>query len=357
MSEVDLRLRDVRPDDALDTVALGSWLGAQLPELGGVVPAVRQFSGGASNLTYLLSFPEAAGRELVLRRPPRGARSGAAHNMAREFSVQQRLKPVFSYVPEVFALCEDESVLGAPFYVMERVPGVVCGLPVPPEIGSSVERMRGLGEAFVSVFAALHAVDVSAAGLSDLYRGPGYVARQVAQWSDRFRRAKTRNVPSFAGVIRWLEANQPADVGAVLIHNDFRLDNMVFDRVEPLQVNGVLDWEMATIGDPLMDLGGTLAYWTQADDPWLARRFARQPTHLPGALTRAELVARYGELTGRSMDAIAFYEVFGIFRLAAIIQQIYHRYATGGTTNPAFRWFWVMVRACHGQAVQRIRSA
>lgn len=356
MSETDLRLRDVRPDDALDSAALGSWLGSQLPDLEGEVPTVRQFAGGASNLTYLLSFA-GSGRELVLRRPPRGARSGAAHNMAREFRVQQLLKPVFGYVPSVYALCEDESVLGAPFYVMERVSGVVCGLPVPPEIGSSADRMRGLGEAFVSVFAALHSVDAEAAGLMEFYRGPGYVARQIGQWSDRYRRAKTWNVPSFEGVMRWLEANQPVDVGASLIHNDFRLDNMVFDRTVPLQVNGVLDWEMATIGDPLMDLGGSLAYWTQADDPWLTRRFARQPTHLPGALSRSEIVARYGELTGRSMDGIVFYEVFGAFRLAAIIQQIYHRYATGGTTNPAFRWFWLMVWSCHGQARRLIRTS
>jgi aminoglycoside phosphotransferase (APT) family kinase protein len=158
-------------------------------------------------------------------------------------------------------------------------------------------------------------------------------------------------------VIRWLEENQPDDVSASLIHNDFRLDNMVFDRSVPLQVNGVLDWEMATVGDPLMDFGAVLAYWIQADDPYLARKFARQPTHLPGALTRTELVARYGELTGYSMDAIAFYEVFGMFRLAAIIQQIYHRYATGGTTNPAFKNFWIMVRSCHSQARKRIRAA
>ena len=260
MPEVDLRLRDVRPDDALDTASLGSWLGAQLPDLDASGLTVRQFAGGASNLTYLLSFPAAGGRELVLRRPPKGARSGAAHNMAREFTVQQRLKPVYDFVPTVYALCEDESVLGAPFYVMERVSGVVCGLPVPPEIGTSPERLQGLGEAFGSALAGLHSVDVESAGLSDLYRGPGYVARQVSQWSDRYRKAKTWNVPSFEAVMRWLDANQPTDVGACLIHNDFRLDNMVFDRHAPLQVNGVLDWEMATVGDPLMDFGGTLAY-------------------------------------------------------------------------------------------------
>ena len=355
MSAVDPRLRAVRAEDALDSAALGSWLWAQLPDLDGLVPEVRQFSGGASNLTYLLTFAD--GRELVLRRPPRGARSGAAHNMAREFSVQQRLKPTFGYVPTVLALCEDDAVLGAPFYVMERIAGVVCGLPVPPEIGSSPERLAGLGEAFVSVLGQLHAVDVEAAGLADLGRGPGYVARQVAQWSDRYRRARTRNVPSFEKVIAWLEAKQPADADTCLIHNDFRLDNMVFDRDVALQVNGVLDWEMATVGDPLMDLGGSMAYWVQADDPYLARHFSMQPTHLPGAPTRAEIVARYGALTGRSVDAIAFYEVFGLFRLAAIAQQIYHRYATGATTNPRFKNFWVMVRSCHRQCRRRIRSA
>ncbi len=355
MSVNDPRLRDVRPDDAFDTALLGSWLWAQLPDLDGQLPEVRQFSGGASNLTYLLTFE--SGRELVLRRPPRGERSGAAHNMSREFRVQARLKPAFDYVPTVYALCEDDSVLGAPFYVMERVSGVVCGLPVPPEIGSSPERLDGLGEAFVSTLVSLHAVDVAAAGLNDLWRGPGYVARQVAQWSDRYRRARTPNVPSFERVMRWLDENQPRDVGTCLIHNDFRLDNMVFDRDVPLLVNGVLDWEMATVGDPLMDLGCSLAYWIQDDDPWLARRFSRQPTHLPGAPRRESIVARYGELAQRAMDGFAFYEVFGLFRLAVIVQQIYHRYRTGGTTNPAFKHYWVLVRSCHSQARSRMSGA
>jgi aminoglycoside phosphotransferase (APT) family kinase protein len=362
----DPRVRDVRPDDAFDESALGSWLGAQLPDLGAAEFSVRQFSGGASNLTYLLAFP-AIGRELVLRRPPRGTRSGAAHNMAREFRIQERLAPVFPYVPDVLALCEDESVLGAPFYVMERVPGVVCGLPVPSEIGTSPESLDALGEAFVSTLAQLHSVDVSAAGLSDLSRGPGYVGRQVNQWVDRFQKARTWNVPNFKSVIRWLEENQPADVGSCLIHNDFRLDNMVFGTgwqtsevpsgPGGFSVNAVLDWEMATVGDPLMDLGGSLAYWVQENDPFLMKRFARQPSHLPGAPRRADIIARYGDLTGRPMDGIAFYEVFGIFRLAAIIQQIYHRYSTGGTTNPAFKHFWVMVRACHSEARKRISWA
>jgi aminoglycoside phosphotransferase (APT) family kinase protein len=352
MPDPDLRLRDVRPDDRFDTALLGSWLWAQLPDLDGQVPEVRQFSGGASNLTFLLEFD--GGRELVLRRPPHGVRSGAAHNMAREFRVQQRLKPSFPLVPSVYALCEDEAVMGAPFYVMERVPGVVCGLPVPPEIGTSEDRLDGLGEAFVSVLAQLHAVDVYEAGLSDLSRGPGYVARQVAQWSDRYEKARTWNVPSFKAVMRWLDQNQPRDTGTRLIHNDFRLDNMVFDRDVPLLVNGVLDWEMATVGDPLMDLGCSLAYWVQSNDSVVARRFARQPTHLPGAPRRDDIIARYGDLTGRPMDGFIFYEVFGIFRLAVIIQQIYHRYATGGSTNPAFRHFWVMVRSCHQQARARM---
>jgi aminoglycoside phosphotransferase (APT) family kinase protein len=357
MTDVDVRLRDVRSEDAIDTAALSQWVGAALPELAGRVPTVRQFSGGASNLTYLLTFAEADGRELVLRRPPRGVRTGAAHNMAREYRVQARLKPAFDYVPQVYALCEDETVLGAPFYLMERVPGVVCGMPVPPEIGVSPDRLDALGEAFVRVLVELHHVDVFAAGLSDLSRGAGYTARQVAQWSERYVKAKTWNVPSFKSVIKWLEANQPEDTGTCLIHNDFRLDNMVFDRAVPLQVNGVLDWEMATVGDPLMDLGGALAYWVQANDPLVARRMSRQPTHLAGAPKREDIIARYGDLTGRPMDGFVFYEVFGLFRLAAIAQQIYHRYHTGGTTNPAFRWFWVMVRSLHTQARKRMLAA
>lgn len=353
MSATTERTRAVRAEDAFDAAALGAWLAERVDGCEGV-PEVRQFSGGASNLTYLVRFGE---RELVLRRPPRGARSGTAHDVAREYEVQRRLRPHFRYVPHVLALCEDEGVIGSPFYVMERIDGIVPGPRMPPEIGTDPRRMAALAERFVGLLAELHAIDVEQAGLADLGRGPGYVERQVRQWSERFRRARTRNVPDFEDVMAWLEANRPPDAGYCVIHNDFRLDNLVLDRDDPLVVRGVLDWELATIGCPLMDLGSSLAYWIQRGDGFVAQRFKRQPTDLPGFPTRAEIARRYGELTGRDVSDWAFYEIFGLFRLAVIAQQIYARYARGETTNRAFRFFWIGIRVAHRRLRKAIRAA
>lgn len=349
----DMRVRAMRADDALDTRALTAWLRANVDGLGNGEAEVRQFSGGSSNLTYLLRVGE---RELVVRRPPRGARSGTAHDMAREYGLQQRLRPHFKYVPQVLALCEESTVIGSPFYAMERVAGVVPGPRMPPAVGTGRERMAQLAERFVEVWAELHSIDVQAAGLEDLGRGSGYVERQVRQWSERYRRARTRAAPDFERVMRWLEDNRPPDSDRCMIHNDFRLDNMVLDA-PTLNVNGILDWELATVGDPLMDLGCSLAYWIEPADGMIARRFKRQPTDLPGFPTRERLVRRYGEVTGRDVDAWAFYGVFGLFRLAVIAQQIYKRYTEGASSNPAFRFFWIGVRLAHKRCLRFIREA
>jgi aminoglycoside phosphotransferase (APT) family kinase protein len=347
------RVRPVREDDALDMRALTGWLREHLNGLGEAEPQVQQFTGGSSNLTYLLRFD---GRELVVRRPPKGVRTGTAHDMSREYELQRRLRPHFPYVPEVLALCEDTAVIGSPFYAMERVLGSAPAPRMPAAIGTEPQRMAALTERFVGVWGELHAIDVPAAGLEDLGRGPGYVERQVRQWSERYRRARTRNVPDFERVMRWLDENRPPDSGQCVIHNDFRLDNMVLDP-PTLRVNGVLDWELATIGDPLMDLGCSLAYWIEPGDGRIARRFKRQPTDLPGFPTREQLVRRYGEVTGRNVQAWSFYGVFGLFRLAVIAQQIYKRYTEGSTSNPAFRFFWIGVRIAHRRCLQFIREA
>ncbi len=331
--------RPVRDEDAFDVAAVDSWLrAADVDELGDAPPEVRQFAGGASNLTYLLRYPR---RDLILRRPPTGTKASSAHDMAREHRIQAALLPVFPYVPAMVAFCGDAGVIGGDFYVMERVEGAIPRATMPPDVGTDPARMRAIGERFVDLLAELHRVDPAAAGLDGLGRGPGYVRRQVAGWSERYRRATTWNVPSFERTMRWLEAEQPDDVGACVIHNDFRLDNLVLDRQDPLRVRAVLDWELATVGDPLMDLGSSLAYWVQADDGLAGRLFRRQPSHLPGMPTRAQIVARYGERSGLDTGAWTFYEVFGLFRLAAIAQQIYYRYHHGETRNPAFKRFWV----------------
>ena len=251
------------------------------------IPEVRQFSGGASNLTYLLRY--AAGRDLILRRPPTGTKARGAHDMGREHRIMSALAPVFPQVPEMVALCEDDALIGSPFYVMERLVGTILRRDIPPELGLDEAEVRRLCTNALDTLVALHRVDVEAAGLASLSRGPGYVARQVGGWSERYRRARTDDVGDFEDVMAWLDAHQPEDVAQALIHNDFRFDNLVLSLDDPTEVIGVLDWEMATIGDPLMDLGGAIAYWVQADDdePFVANRL--QPTHAPGMLTRAEV--------------------------------------------------------------------
>ncbi len=329
----------VRDEDAFDVGAAHAWLGAHLDGFTSLgLPEVRQFPGGASNLTYLLRYPE---RDLVLRRPPTGHKAASAHDMAREYRVQRQLRPFFPYVAEVLALCQDEAVIGSPFYVMTRIEGLILRGAVPPGLKMTPPEAHSLGLRAMDCQVSLHQVDTVAAGLSDLGRGPGYVGRQVAGWTQRFRRSRTDNVPSFETVMAWLDRSQPPDVATCLIHNDFRLDNLVL--TPEMHVVGVLDWEMATLGDPLMDVGETLAYWIQADDDEVLQLFKRQPSDLAGMPTRAELAAYYCSQTGRVVDDWVFYEVFGLFRLAAIMQQIYYRYHHGQTTNPAFQEFWLLV--------------
>jgi aminoglycoside phosphotransferase (APT) family kinase protein len=224
---------------------------------------------------------------------------------------------------------------------MTRIEGLILRRAVPPGITLDPPLAHTLGLRALDCLISLHQVDATAAGLGDLGRGRGYVGRQVAGWTERFRRARTDNVPSFESVMAWLDRSQPADVATCLIHNDFRLDNLVLSP--EMEVVGVLDWEMATLGDPLMDVGGLLAYWIQGDDDEVLRLFKRQPSDVPGMPTRAELAAYYSSRTGLVVDDWVFYEVFGLFRLAVIMQQIYYRYHQGQTTNPAFQEFWFLV--------------
>jgi aminoglycoside phosphotransferase (APT) family kinase protein len=335
----------VRDEDAFDVPAVARWLRRHARDTTGLdgLPDVRQFPGGASNLTYLLRYP---GRDLVLRRPPPGAKARSAHDMRREYTVQSRLAPVFPYLPRMVALCDDHTVVGADFYVMDRLAGPILRRDLPAGVALDEAGARRLCEDLLDVLVRLHAVDPRRAGLSDLGRGAGYVARQVAGWSDRFRRARTDDVGDFEAVIGWLEGRRPDDVATCVVHNDYRLDNVVLHPTGPPRVAGVLDWEMATLGDPLMDLGGALAYWVQADDDAGYLAIRRQPSQLPGMLTRAEMVAGYAARTGVSVtaDQWRFYEVFGLFRLAVIAQQIYYRYHHRQTTNPAYAAFLPVVR-------------
>jgi aminoglycoside phosphotransferase (APT) family kinase protein len=329
----------VRPGEALDVAAVDRWLRTIDPTLDGL-PDVTQYSGGASNWTYRLRY---ANRDLVLRRPPAGTKARSAHDMTREFRIQQALKPAYPLVPTMVALCQDPSVIGTDFYVMERVEGLIPRARLPEGVSLGEDDTRRLCTNVLDALVALHRVDHHAVGLDALSKGQGYARRQVNGWSDRYEKARTWNVPSYGYVRAWLAERVPEDVGACVIHNDWRFDNVVLDPADPTRVVGVLDWEMATIGDPLMDLGCALAYWVQADDNRLMRATRRQPTHLPGMLRRDEVVEYYLGRTGLRPASWTFYEVFGLFRLAVIAQQIYYRYFHRQTRNPAFRHFWILV--------------
>ncbi len=341
----------VREEDAFEVERVVLWLrdnAIDAPALGGI-PVVRQFVGGASNLTYLLRYgggPDAGGRDLILRRPPAGTKAKGAHDMRREHDVQAALAPVFPVVPRMVAYCADPSVIGSEFYVMERIEGTIVRRDVPTELGLDRDGVKRLCNNAVDTLVDLHDVDLDVSGLAQLDRGDGYVRRQVEGWSHRYRRARTEDVGDFEATMAWLETQQPADRPHVLVHNDFRFDNLVLAPDDPTRIAGVLDWEMATVGDPLMDLACALAYWVQADDhpAFLAMRL--QPTHTPGMLTRAEVIDRYAEARGLVVtpEQWRFYEVFGAFRLAVIAQQIYHRFHHRQTTNPAYREFREVVR-------------
>jgi aminoglycoside phosphotransferase (APT) family kinase protein len=300
-------------------------------------PEVGQFPGGASNLTYLLRWPE---HDLILRRPPVGVKAKSAHDMAREYVIQKALAPVYPYVAGMVGLCRDEAVIGSDFYVMQRIDGLILRKELPAPLPAA--EASNLCEHAWAALVRLHGVDVHGVPeLASLGRGEGYVARQVAGWTDRLSRAATDDLGDWAPVTSWLGAHQPDDVGQCLIHNDWRFDNMVLDPDDGLAVRGVLDWEMATVGDPLMDLGGALAYWIQDDDDEFFQGFRRQPTTAPGMWTREQVVGWYGDRTGLSVtpEQWRFYEVFGLFRLGVICQQIWYRYFHGQTHNEAYARF------------------
>ena len=345
----------VRDEDDVDIEAVADWLRTHAlafrDDLVGT-PQVRQYAGGASNLTYLLRWPE---RDLVLRRPPTGAKAAGAHDMGREFTVQAALAPHFPYVATMVGHCTDPAVIGSEFYVMEKLDGLVPRVDFGFEI--SPEQVDRLCRNAVDVLIDLHSVDLAEApDLAALGKGEGYVARQVAGWTRRFADARTDDTGDWSDVVAWLSEHQPTDVAQRLIHNDYRFDNLVLDAADPTRVVGVLDWEMATVGDPLMDLSGVTAYWVEVGDSDFLQRFRRQPTTAPGMWTRDQVVAYYAERTGFAItpERWRFYEVFGLFRLAVIAQQIFYRYAHGQTTNEAYAIFGPAVAALEAECRDRL---
>ena len=330
--------KDQRPGEELDMDRLLPWINEHVQGLEGN-PKVTQFSGGASNWTYRLQFEN---QDLILRRAPLGKKAAGAHNMPREYYLQKKLKPHYPYVPEMLAVCEDESILGSTFYVMERLNGMIPRKNLPQEVEWDANTVSRLCYSFWDKMIELHQVDYQKHGLDDLGKGEGYVERQIIGWNKRYADAKTWNVPAGKKVMRWLEQNMPQEENLCVIHNDFRLDNVVLEPGDPSNIIGVLDWELAAIGDPLMDLGSSLAYWVHQDDNFFIKSMRRQPSNADGMLRRQEIIEYYAEKTGRTIDDFRFYRVYGLFRLAGIAQQIYYRYSKGYTKNKAFKNFWMI---------------
>lgn len=326
---------DVREGEALDAAVIGKYLRDMIPGLSGE-PAIRQFPSGASNLTYSLAFGD---RELVLRRPPSGTRPKSGHDMGREYRIMTALNGHFP-VPECMHLCEDEDVIGAPFYVMEKVDGLLIKNEFPKELGFGEAEARKFSQTFFDLLIQLHSLDIDQMGLADFGKPDGYVRRQIEGWERRYKRARTPDVDEFVDVRKWLLDHIPPETGrASILHGDFRIDNMILDRMDPFHVKAVLDWEISALGDPLMDLGNTLAYWTEDTDPKSMRMLARQPSWAPGMMSRTDIIEYYGKYTGTDMSGFGFYYAYGVWRLAVILQQIYYRFYHGESKNAAFADF------------------
>jgi len=334
--------RPVRAAEQLDWARLEAWLREQLPACN--VPGlslehamrVDQFPGGHSNLTYHVSFGET---ELVLRRPPLGPVPPTAHDMAREFRWLSAVHPVFPLAPRAYLLCDDLSVVGSIFYVMERRHGIVVRHEEPPQIKDRPDMRRRVGRALVDALADLHAIDIGAAGLSHLGKPAGFVERQVRGWTERWHRSQTTALLEMDGLAAWLvEKLPPNPAQPTIVHGDFKLDNLMLDADDPARLVAVFDWEMSALGDPLVDLGILLAYWIPNAPPE-QRDALTTVTTLPGWFTRDEVVERYAARSGRDLSTLRFFEVFALFKIAVVIQQIFYRYVKGQTDDARFAKF------------------
>jgi len=336
--------RAVRAGEELDAAALAAYLARELGGAGSVT--VEQFPGGHSNLTYAVRQGD---REYVLRRPPFGSKVKSAHDMGREVAVLSRLAPVYPRAPRVFAYEATGEVLGAPFYLMERRHGVILRKQLAPALAGDPAAIRRICELLVDALVELHAVDFAAAGLGELGKPAGYIERQVTGWTERYHGSQTDDIPAITEVAAHLAAHRPADGAPALIHNDFKFDNVIFDP-SLASITGVLDWEMTTLGDPLMDLGTSLSYWAQASDPAMYQQLPFGPTAAPGMMTREEIARRYLERSGRRTDDLVFYYAFGLLKTAVIAQQIYYRFAKGLTADARFAQMIFAVRLLAEQA-------
>ena len=326
----------VRSGEELDWQSLDTYLKSKLAYLHGE-PEISQYRAGNSNLTYRLSYPD---HDLVVRRPPFGTKAKSAHSMFREYRIMNALRPYYGSVPEALLYSDDESVIGAEFYVMRKVEGQVVSGRIPKEWAFSEADTRRFCQAFWKKLIELHKVDYLEAGLADFGKPEGYVQRQISGWNGRFQKARTPDVDTFEDLRQWLEDHIPAESGkASVLHGDYRIDNVILDAGDPCNIKAVLDWEICALGDPLMDLGNALAYWVEAGDPDFLRGLNLQPSSAPGMMSRAEILELYRQETGRDTSDFTFYYTYGIFRNAVILQQIYYRYYKGQTQDKRFASF------------------
>jgi aminoglycoside phosphotransferase (APT) family kinase protein len=331
-------LIDQRPDERLDTARLEPYLRAHLPGAEGPL-SVRQFGGGKANLTYLLRFGDS---EYVLRRPPLGPIPPGAHDMRREHRVLSVLHRHYPLAPRSLLLCEDESIVGAVFQIIQRRHGFVIRDDIPEQFAGRPELNRRMGFALIDALAELHLVPPASVGLGDLGRPEGYVERQLHGWTKRWQAAQggaeaEEAEAGMAPVLDWLARTLPQSGATALLHNDYRLDNCLLDTADPARIVAVMDWDMCTQGDPLADLGYVLNYWVEPGDQIEWREIAAMPTWREGFPSRAEAIRRYAERTGFDVGAVGWHQVFAAFKLAVIIQQIYIRWVRGQTQDPRFR--------------------
>ncbi|MCP4757649.1 MAG: phosphotransferase family protein [Proteobacteria bacterium] len=351
MSSSDDAANDIRKGEELDAAGLEEFLRDSIDGLEGSL-TIKQFPGGHSNLTYSLSFGD---REMVLRRPPIGSKVKAAHDMKREYTVLKALDRVFPYTPRPLAFTEDTSIVGSPFYVMERLQGYILRRSLPKGVTLSAAQARELCRSMMKVLAQLHSLDYRKIGLEDFGKPEGYVERQVKGWMDRYRDARTPDVPDGEDVMAWLEANRPPDAEKPsIVHGDWKPDNIVLDTDDPTQVVGVLDWEMATIGDPFMDAAFTMIFFNEEADLKAVGISASLPAILRESVSREEMLRYYQEFSGRSIENPDYYYVFNMFRLAGLLQQIYYRFYHGITKDPRFQVFQMSCQLLIGSAQQLI---
>ncbi len=327
---------EVRGGEQLDWAKIEQYLRARIPGIGPGVLEARQFPSGASNLTYLVRIGE---WESVLRRPPLGPVAPKAHDMRREASLLERIHPVFPLAPRPYVFCDDLEIMGVPFYVMERREGFVINDAFPPGVEVTPELCQRLSENVVDTLVEIHATDWQAAGLAEFGHPEGFLERQVKSWIERYYRSRTDESPDVESLARWLVEHIPASPAPALIHNDYKLNNMMVDAEDLARPVAVLDWEMTTIGDPLFDLAISLGYWVRPDDPAELRAILPAVTQLPGFLSRAGFMERYAAKSGRDLSSMHFYMTFAYFKLSVILQQIYVRWKRGQTQDPRFAIF------------------